>query len=297
MEEEFELPPLIEREGIDLFHSPIFRLPAILACRSVVTIHDAIPAVRPDLTNPDFARIFEDAPEAARRADAVVCPSEHAKRDVVRALGVPAEKVHVIPEAPSSAFRLLDEKTRKEARVRLGLEGRFLLVVGSLEKRKNPGVVLDALARVPDISLVFAGPAGGYDLEREAKSRCVLERIRCLGAVPDSDLVALYNEAVALVFPSLAEGFGLPTVEAFMCGTPVIASNASSIPEVAGDAAIVFDPEDADALTDAIRRILDAPEFGDDLRRRGRERLAIFSPQTVKSRLAKLYASLETRPA
>jgi glycosyltransferase involved in cell wall biosynthesis len=117
LEEEFELPMLLEREDAGLLHSPLFRLPAILPCPAVITLHDAIPAVRPDLTPPEFARLFDAAAEAAARAVAVVCPSEHAKADVVRSLGVPARKVRVIPEAPDSSSQLVGPK-RGRARVR-----------------------------------------------------------------------------------------------------------------------------------------------------------------------------------
>jgi len=118
-------------------------------------------------------------------------------------------------------------------RARYGLEGRFLLCVGSLERRKNPGVVLDALARLPakDAPVaVFVGPEAGFDLAGAAARRGVGQRVRYLGCVPDEDLVALYNEALALVFPSFFEGFGLPVVEAFACETAVVASNATLSP-------------------------------------------------------------------
>src|SRR5947209_6964606 len=106
----------------DVYHLPLFSLPAILPCRSIVTVHDAIPVVRPDLSNPGFTRLFEErARDGVERADAVVCPSEHAKKDIVSALGVPAEKVHVIPEVPAPHFRVLP---RRE------LAGTHFLVVG-----------------------------------------------------------------------------------------------------------------------------------------------------------------------
>lgn len=278
IEEEFELPAILEDEDIDLLHTPLFHLPAILPCRSIITIHDTIPAARPDLTPRAFAEIFAEATEAAERADAIVCPSEHAKRDIVRYLSAAEERVHVIPECPAALFRHLDRPRE-----------RFLLIVGSVEPRKNPLVVLDALRSV-DRPAIFAGPSGGLDLHAEIDRRGLSGRVRVLGAVPDNELVRLYNTAAALVFASLYEGFGLPVVEAFACGTPVIASHAASIPEVAGDAAALFDPGSPDELVDAIRGL---DERAADLRTRGFARLESFTPAVVRRRFDELYARIE----
>jgi glycosyltransferase involved in cell wall biosynthesis len=297
LEEELELPGLLAEEEIDLFHSPLFHLPALLPARSVVTIHDAIPAVRPDLTDTGFARLFETAAENTRRANRVVCPTEHARRDVARALGLAASKIHVVPEAPAEVFRPLSPEESRPVRERFRLETPFFLVMGSVEKRKNPSVVLDALSCLRDPPVVvFAGPAAGYPLAEEAAKRGLASRVRELGLVSDEDLVALLNEATALVFPSLYEGFGLPVVEAFACGTPVIASNAASIPEVAGDAGLLFDPGEPAALTDHLRALLGSPELRDELRAKGRARLALFTPARVREALARLYDEIEASP-
>ncbi len=268
----------------DVFHSPLFHLPALVPCRSVITLHDAIPLVRPELSNPGFTKLFqEEAVDAAERADAIVCPSEHAKKDIVTSLKVAPEKVHVITETPAPHFRVLE---------RTG-EPKHLLVVGSLEPRKNPLVVLNALAKLlPERrpKVVFVGPKSGIDILWEAQVRGLEENVSWAGTVPDEELVRLYNDAIALVFPSLYEGFGLPVVEAFACGTPVIASNAASIPEVAGDAAILFDPKDADALARAMEA-LDAARRA-ELTKLGFKRLEQFTRARVCDQLAHLYAEI-----
>lgn len=301
LEQDLALPALLERESVDVFHSPLFHLPALLPCRAIVTIHDAIPARRPDLAVPGFARLFEVAERAARRADAVVCPSRHAKADLVGAIGLEAEKVHVVPETPAPVFRPSPPAAVEALRRRLGLDGPYLLVVGSLERRKNPGLVLDALAtlrRSGDAPLVvFVGPEAGFDLRGAADALHVSDRVSELGVVPDADLSTLLTGATALVFPSLYEGFGLPVIEAFACDTAVLASNAASIPEVAGDAALLFDPSDAAALATAIERVVGDAALRDDLRRRGRARLAHFSREIVGGALSALYEQLEGVPA
>ena len=269
----------------DVFHSPLFHLPALVPCRSVITLHDAIPLVRPDLSDPDFTRLFhEEAIETAERADAIVCPSEHAKRDVVSSLKIDGGKVHVITETAAPHFRVLE---------RTG-EPRHLLVVGSLEPRKNPLVVLNALAKLaPETRprVGFVGPRAGIDILWEAQVRGLEETVSWAGTVPDDELVRLYNDAIALVFPSHYEGFGLPVVEAFACGTPVIASNAASIPEVAGDAAILFDPRDADALAQAIQSLTE--EKRAELKRRGFKRLEQFTRARVQEQLSHLYSEID----
>jgi len=284
-EEELELPALLELEDADVFHSPLFHLPALVPCRTVITLHDVIPLVRPELSNPGFTRLFqEEALDAASRADAIVCPTEHAKKDIVASLNVSPEKVHVITETPAPHFRVLERTKPAE----------HLLVVGSLEARKNPLVVLDALAKLPQEGrpkVVFVGPKSGIDVLWEASVRGLEENVRWAGTVSDEELVRLYNDAIALVFPSLYEGFGLPLVEAFACGTPVIASNAASIPEVAGEAAILFDPKDADALAEAIKSLTEQKR--EELRKRGFERLENFARARVCDQLAHLYSAID----
>lgn len=151
---------------MDVYHSPLFRLPAVLPARTqaVVTVHDAIPAVRPDLATPGFAALFAaEAREAAQRAAAVVCPSEHARGEVAAALGVSLERVRVVPEAPDARFSPADEGCVRRVCARHGLEpGRYLLAVGSVERRKAPDLTLQALAAVrPDRELT-RGPVRAW---------------------------------------------------------------------------------------------------------------------------------------
>ena len=296
-DEELELPAALERHGVDVFHSPLWALPALLPCRAVVTVHDAIPATHPALTSAAFRPVWARAAEEVRRAAGVVCPSEHARGEVVRALGLDPARVHVVPEAPAAVFSPRPADVVQRAAEALGVGEPWFLAVGSLERRKNPDGVLDALAHLPAARrplVLFAGPAAGFDLEAEAARRGVADRVRPLGVVSDELLAALYTGALGVVVCSRAEGFGLPVVEAWACGAPVIASTATALPEVAGDAALLVDPEDPGALAEALARLCDEHDLRDDLRRRGRARLAArFTPDTARAALARLYDHLE----
>lgn len=301
-DEELELPALLEREGADLFYSPFFLLPAVLprGTRSIVTLHDAIPAVRPELSSQGFRELFaEQAPDAARRAELVVCPTQFAKDEVCRALGVSPGRVRVLPEAPAACFRPRPVAEIEAACRQHGLSpGEYCLCVGSLEHRKGPDLILDAWVRVgaqaPSLLVAFAGPAGGFELQAEAERRALAGQVLALGHVSDEELAALYCGARALLFPSRHEGFGLPLLEAFACGTPVVASRATAIPEVAGDAALLVPPEDPDALAEAVLRIGSEAGLAERLRREGAARLEDwFTVQHIRRGLAELFAEIE----
>lgn len=300
-EEELLLPLLLEREGVDVLHSPLFRVPAVLPERVklVITIHDTIPLHRPELTSPAFRSLFAaEARAAVERADLVVCPSQHAREQLEQGLGVPPEKLHVLTEAAAAVFGPQPAEAVRRVCERHGLApGRYLLAVGSLEPRKAPDLTLDALvalrSRLPDLVAAFAGPRAGFDLAHEADRRGVGAFTRELGLVPDADLACLYAGALAVVVPSRHEGFGLPIVEAFACGAPVVAADATSLPEVAGDAALLVPPEDPGALADAVERVAREDGLADALRRRGAARLeAWFSEARVRAGLQALYARL-----
>ncbi|HVE68569.1 MAG TPA: glycosyltransferase family 1 protein [Solirubrobacteraceae bacterium] len=222
-------------------------------------------------------------PRTARRADRVLTYSEAARRDIVSIIGVPQDRVDVVPLGPGSAEAAgaPDEPVVRE-RYDLGT-GPVVLTVSGKRPSKNLARLVEAMARVhaerPDAVLVMPGAPTPHEQElRELADRLgVSERVRFPAFVPDADLEGLYRVARCFVFPSLYEGFGLPVLEAMRRGVPVACSPASSIPEVAGDAALYFDPLDPAQIADAIRRLLEDDALASRLTAAGRERQRAFS--------------------
>jgi glycosyltransferase involved in cell wall biosynthesis len=257
------LPLPVERftGPLDLLHAPDFVLPPTRA-RSLLTVHDLTFLVHPECFEPRLQRyLARVVPRSLHRAHHVLADSHATQRDLTRLLGVPAERISVIYPGVDARFCRLPASTSEPVRRRLRLPDAFLLFVGTLEPRKNLVRLLEALHRLPDAPpLVLAGRRGWlYDDAFAAVERLDLqERVHWLDFVADADLPALYNLAEAFVYPSLYEGFGLPVAEALACGTPVVTSRLASLPEVAGDAAVLVDPLESTSIAAGIRQALEA---------------------------------------
>lgn len=273
---------------LDLIHDPNGIAPFLgpsFGARRVVTLHDAFAYVDPETHNwLDNWRYRQLLPYTARRSDAVIAVSECSRRDLIRHLGLASERVHVVAEGADPRFQPIeDSDERRAVLARYGIPSSYILYVGGINARKNIARLLEAYARVcehhPDIRLVIAGKRQWQTAEIDATFRRLNldDRVRFTGYVHDADLPTLYSAAALFVFPSLYEGFGLPPLEAMRCGTPVITSNISSLPEVVGDAALTIDPYDVHALAAAIEHALTSEELRMDLRRRGLARAARFT--------------------
>jgi glycosyltransferase involved in cell wall biosynthesis len=217
-------------------------------------------------------------PLAARRSARILTVSEASKTDIVRFLGVPADRVDVAPNGPGIGEDVRGPAPR-EIRHRFGIgDEPILLTVAPSRPHKNIPRLVEALARIPEAVLVVPGYRTEHDddLDALAERLGVASRLRRPGWVDEPTLDGLYRAADCFVFPSLAEGFGLPVLEAMVRGAPVACSNATSLPEVAGDAALLFDPQDVEAISVSVRRILEDPELADRLRTAGHERARRF---------------------
>lgn len=271
--------------ALDVLHSPDFIPPARLRAKSVITVHDLAFLLFPDFLTRPSARYYSRVDIAARKADHIIAVSESTKRDTIRLLGVPPEKITVIPEAAHPIFTPIpNEEALERVRARYKLPRNFILFVGTIEPRKNLPTLIRAFHRMrdnykTDAVLVIAGHRGWLveEVDQTLEETNLGEAVRFLGGVPNEELVYLYNAARVFAFPSRYEGFGLPPLEAMACGTPVVTANVSSLPEVVGDAALLVNPEDVDGLAVAMWRLLSEENLRRELRAKGIKRAQIFS--------------------
>jgi glycosyltransferase involved in cell wall biosynthesis len=282
---------------LDVLHSPDFIPPFRRRCRSIITIHDLAFLLYPQFLTKGSARYYGQIDQAVRHTDHIIAVSESTRRDIVRLLGVPEQMITVIHEAPRRFFHELpDVDVKARLQKRFGLERDFLLFVGTIEPRKNVPTLLSAFQQVLDhyhagVDLVLAGAPGWLTDEAYGLvGRLGLgERVHFLGRVSDEELVWLYNAARLLVLPSFYEGFGLPPLEAMACGVPVIVSNVSSLPEVVGDAGLLFDPTNVDELTVAIWRLLSDEPLRREMIEKGFRRVTCFSWERAATETLELY--------
>lgn len=270
----------------DLFHSPDYTLPPLKKARGVVTIHDLSFLRVPECADPALRDYLTDnVPRAVRRASRILVDSSNTKQDVVDLLRVSADKVSVIYAGVESRFRPtrdLEEFARVRSRYRL--PELFVLFVGTIEPRKNLSRLISAYSDfrrqtgLPH-QLVISGSKGWLynEIFEQVTREGLSEDILFPGFVDDKDLPVLYSLADLFVFPSLYEGFGLPPLEAMACGTPVIASDNSSLPEVLGQAALLVPAEDTTAITDAMARVLGDVNLRTRLADLGRAQAARFT--------------------
>lgn len=292
--EQFKIPLSLAREGVQLLHEPHYVLPPLVRCRSVVTIHDCIHLMFPQYLPGKLAHVYAKGSMwcATRKANRILTVSEASKRDILRFFDVRPEKVVVIYNAIDERFLAPADAERMDlVRQRFQLDHPFVLYVGNIKPHKNIERLIDAFGRArargceDDLKLVIIGDEiSKYPALRQSVHRHKLDKhVRFLGFQPMETLAAFYRLARAFVFPSLYEGFGLPPLEAMACGTPVVTSNVSSLPEVAGGGALLVDPYDADAIAEGICLAVSDQMLRADLIRRGRERARSFSwAQSVK---------------
>jgi len=255
--------------GVDLFHGLNQRLPRKRFARSVATFHDLF-VLTGEYSTPEFRERFTgQARDAASRADAIIAVSEFTKRQVVDVLGVEASRVYVVHHGT----------TRWPAPAGV-LRERFILSVGSIQKRKNTARLVEAFEGVDKSwRLVLAGGEGygAAEIRERIRRSCASERVMVTGYVSKAELAAWYARASVFAFPSLDEGFGMPVLEAMSAGIPVVTSNRSALPEVAGDAALLVDPEETAALTEALRDLTRNSDLREKLSAKGLKRAGLFT--------------------
>jgi glycosyltransferase involved in cell wall biosynthesis len=297
------LPTLLARENVDVYHSPVSAIPVSGSFGKIATVHE-VPWLERHRSVEPARRVWLFL--NVRYARRIIAVSERTRANILRLYPDAKEKVVVVHHGVDARFKpCMDGEVRADALRPLAIPDRpYLLFVGVPRKKKCLDVLLAAFARLPpdlrgDTQLVMAGVRNPKEsgLESKTKELGLVDAVRFPGYVGDDDLVRLYQQATALVFPSRFEGFGLPPLEAMACGTPVVASTGGAIPEVVGDAALMVQPRDVQQLANAIGRVLSNEKLRASLRRRGLERVQAFTWRRAALQILDLYAVVGAKAA
>ena len=307
--EQWTGPREARRLGVDVFHVPHFAPPLITSSTPVVaTIHDVIPLRLPLYHASAKAKVYSSVvARAAHKATLVITISQHAKQDIIDVLKLPPERIRVIYQAASEDFQPVEDAQKlADARARYGLTGRYIFYLGGLDARKNVLQLVRAFARLykrlgdPELQLLISGNPDKQSGPLFPDPRPVATELGIDGQiiyrfVEEKDKPVIYSGASLFAFPSLYEGFGLPPLEAMSCGTAVVCSNRTSLPEVVGDAALSIDPDDLPAIVDAMYNVLTRDELSADLKARGRARAKVFSWRKTASETLAVYEEAVAR--
>ena len=286
---------------VDVFHSPNFVLAPVWRAAKVLTVHDLAFLLRPECADARLRDYLEKTvPRSVARADFILADSENTRDDLICLLGVPPAKVEVVPGGVDASFTpVCDPETLARMRQRVSGGAPFILSVGMIEPRKNlirlieAFEMLKARADIPH-KLVLAGKRGWLSdpIYLRARSSHLASEIRFVGYISDGELPALYSAADIFAFPSLYEGFGLPPLEAMACGTPVVVSTSSSLPEVVGTAALSVEAESSEELAAAMTRLIEDSELRARMVSSGLEQSRGFTWQTAAEKMLAVYQRL-----
>jgi glycosyltransferase involved in cell wall biosynthesis len=282
---------------LDLMHSMAFVTPLVAPCPTVVTVYDLSFLHFPERF-PTLQRWYltSQTKRSCRAAKRVITISESSREDVHTFFGVPLSQIDVVYPGVNGRYHPLPSEQITTFRQKYNLPERFILHVGTLQPRKNISTLLDALAKLDDtdVHLVLAGGKGWlYDeIFAQIEALGLVDRVFFPGYVADEDLPLWYNTADLFAFPSVYEGFGMPVVEAMACGTPVLASNASSIPEAVGDAGLLFNPQDANELAERMASVLGDSDLSATMRTKGLQHAKNFSWEAAGRETAVIYHQL-----
>jgi glycosyltransferase involved in cell wall biosynthesis len=292
--EQYALPHQIYKDCLDVFHAPCLTSPIFLSTPTIVTIHDMIwyypkrySARKASLNKRGLMGLYYRYIPfiAAKRANAIITVSIASKDRIVEYMGPASEKIFITHEAAGSLFRpVVNNGSLTKKDLQANLKKDYILAMGSTDPRKNMKALIKAYALLSDqlkdahhLAIVWNHKLLASESFLDVQNHDIIKYVHYLNDISDEQLVELYNQASLFIFPSLEEGFGLPPLEAMACGTPVLAANNSSIPEIVGDAAVLFSAENHEELADSITRVLNEPDLQARMKARGIERAANFS--------------------
>ncbi len=288
---------------IDVFHLPSHMFPQVSPfftnknVKKILTVHDLIPILFGKKL-PFFYKFWGPTLKLIKnRPDCIITDSVNTQRDLINYLKIPEEKIKVIPLAPGKNFKFIKDKSiiMEELELKYNISSPFVLYAGSVELRKNILLLIKSfyqlLKRGVESKLVLIGSLGygSEEILKTVESLGLSKHVIFAGYVPDQDLIKFYNAADVFVFPSLYEGFGLPPLEAMACGSPVITSNTSSLPEVVGDAGFTLNPDDCNAFADSMHQILTNEDLRNKMRDKSLKRAAMFTWEKTASETWKVY--------
>jgi glycosyltransferase involved in cell wall biosynthesis len=305
--EQISLPLIAMRDRLDVLHCPGNSAPILIhpSTKLVITIHDVMylfsskQLQKSPLLYQRFGRLYLKwvVPIVAKRASKIITVSSVSRNDIYQYISIPTDRVSVIWSAANEACKQTTNIELLNAiRIKFNLGSTFLLALGALDPRKNTANIIKAFALLKnthfcDVKLAIVGldHLGIKKYNQLADDYGISSDVVFTGFVLDSELVALYNAADCLLYPSLYEGFGLPVLEAMACGTPVITSACGSIPEIAGDAALMVDPHDLDAIAAAMMKMMTDKELYNSLVQKGKRRAELFSWQLAAEQTFAVY--------
>ena len=307
--EQVQLRVQIAKDRIDLLHSPCLTAPLWPDCPLVVTVHDMIWAFPEKFSNPRLWSIRRKlmgwynsavSKQAIERASAIITVSQAAKESILEHIKLENTRIFVTHEAVKPAFRQVkDSQPINVIRHKYHLPSDFILAIGSPDPRKNISRLVQAYSLLPKdlrekylLVIVWTHSLLAHEIADQAERSQLGNNIRFLQSVSDDDLILLYNAASLFAFPSLYEGFGLPPLEAMACGAPVVAANNSSIPEIVGDAAVLLDAQDVNAICNSMNRILTDNSLRTAMINKGIERAASFSWEKCARETLAVYKSV-----
>ncbi len=290
------LLPLAAR-SLDVLHCPVNVLPLLSPCPTVLTVHDLTFVRYPERFKPERRRYLAASTRmSAKRARRITADSANTKTDLAAEFGVPEDKIDVVYPGVDPEFHPLSAAQAAEFRGRAGLPDEFILFVGTLEPRKNLDLLIEAYVllkrQMPSPPPLIVAGARGWMFDRifaAVERHGLTDDVRFPGYVASEDLASWYSAATVFVYPSLYEGFGLPALEAMACGTPVVVSNVSSLPEVVGDAGAQVDPHQPEQLASALAEILQSKSKREQMAAAGLQRAATFTWSRAAEQIARIY--------